>query len=116
MLIFDALQSHILDVFKLPVFRAKKEVFNWLKTGEKTIDIRKSKGQRGEIATYLSGRKVLRMKINKREIGRLDQVVREDNYKQVIPSASRMEEALEYLRQIYGSCDGDFTAYYVTTP
>jgi ASC-1-like (ASCH) protein len=97
----------------LPVFRTKKEAFQWLKTGKKTIDIRKGEPLRGEIAVYLSGRSVLRMKITKRETGRIEEVVRLDNFRFVIPSAVTVEEAISYLRQLYYSYDGVFAAYHV---
>jgi ASC-1-like (ASCH) protein len=97
----------------LPVFRTKKEAFEWLKTGEKTIDVRKGAPCRGATAVYLSGRKVLRMKITKREMGRLEEVVRSDNYRLVVPSAVTVEGAVAYLRQLYDGYDGVFTAYYV---
>jgi ASC-1-like (ASCH) protein len=97
----------------LPVFRTKKEAFEWLKIGEKTIDIRKGDPCRGEIAVYLSGRKVLRMKIINREMGRLEEVVRSDNYRLAVPSAVTVEGAIAYLRQLYDGYDGVFTAYYV---
>ena len=97
----------------MPVFRTKKEVFEWLMAGKKTIDVRKGKPRRGETAVYLSGRNVLRLKITKREMGTLDEVVRLDNYRSVIPSAGSFEGAVAYLRQIYDVYDGVFTAYYV---
>jgi ASC-1-like (ASCH) protein len=97
----------------LPVFRTKKEAFEWLKTGKKTIDIRKGEPLRGEIAVYLSGRSILRMKITKRETGRIEEVVRLDNFRFVIPSAVTVEEAVSYLRQLYCSYDGVFAAYHV---
>jgi ASC-1-like (ASCH) protein len=97
----------------LPVFRTKKEAFEWLKTGKKTIDIRKGEPLRGEIAVYLSGRSILRMKITKRETGRIEEVVRLDNFRFVIPSAVTAEEAVSYLRQLYCSYDGVFVAYHV---
>jgi hypothetical protein len=53
------------------------------------------------------------MKITKREMGRLEEVVRSDNYRLVIPSAVTVESAIAYLRQLYDSYDGVFTAYYV---
>jgi ASC-1-like (ASCH) protein len=81
--------------------------------GEKTIDVRKGDPFRGEIAVYLSGRKVLRMKITNREMGMLEEVVRSDNYRLVIPSAVTVEDAVAYLRQLYDGYDGVFTAYYV---
>jgi hypothetical protein len=39
--------------------------------------------------------------------------LRLDNYKQVIPSAVRLCDAVDYLRLIYGVCEGVFTAYYI---
>ena len=82
-------------------------------SGKKTIDVRKGNPFRGEFAVYLSGRKVLRMKITKREAGRLEEVVRWDNYRLVIPSALLLDDALSYLREIYNGYDGIFCAYHV---
>lgn len=98
----------------LPVFRTKKEAFEWLKSGQKTIDVRKGGPWRGETAVYMSGRKVLRMKIKRREMGKLEEVVRSDNYRLVVPSAVTVECAVAYLRQFYDDYDGVFTAYYVS--
>ena len=53
------------------------------------------------------------MRIVKRETGRLGEVVRSDNYRQVIPSAVAIDDALAYLRGIYCGYDGVFTAYYI---
>ena len=98
----------------LPVFRTKKEAFEWLTSSKKTIDVRRGNPHRGEVAVYLSGRKVLRMRIIKSETGRLREVVRSDNYRLVIPSAVVIDDALVYLRRLYDGYDGVFTAYYIT--
>ena len=98
----------------MPVFRTKKEAFGWLISGRKTIDVRKGNPYSGEFAVYLSGRNVLKMKITKREVGRLEQVVRPDNYRLVIPSALILDDALAYLRGLYLGYDGVFSAYYVS--
>ena len=100
-------------VSDLPLLYARKEVFNWLKQGKKTIDIRKGKPLRGENIVFQSGPHTLRVKIVKIESGRLDEILRLDNYKQVIPSAAGLCDAVDYLGFIYGVCDGVFTAYYV---
>ena len=97
----------------LPLFRTRKEAFEWLISSKKTIDVRKGNPHRGEVAVYLSGRKVLRMRIIKRETGRLSEVVRSDNYRLVIPSAVVIDDALVYLRELYDGYDGVFTAYYI---
>lgn len=100
-------------MLNLPLFRTKKEVFEWLTSSKKAIEIRKGNPHRGEVAVYLSGRKVLRMRIIKRETGRLSEVVRSDNYRLVIPSAVVIDDALAYLRGLYDGYDGVFTAYYI---
>jgi hypothetical protein len=97
----------------LPVFRTKKEAFEWLSSGKKTIDVRKGNSFRGEFAVYLSGRNVLRMKITKRETGKLEEIIRSENYRLVIPSALFLDDALAYLRGLYVKYDGVFCAYYV---
>jgi len=97
----------------VPVFRTKKEAFRWLLSGKKTIDVRKGNSFCGEFAVYLSGRNVLKMKITKRETGRLEEVVRSDNYRLVIPSALILDDALAYLRGLYLGYDGVFSAYYI---
>ena len=97
----------------MPWFLAKKEVFQWLMSGQKTIDVRKGTPKPGEIAVFQSGRSALRLKVVKKEVGLFSEVLRLDNFKAVIPSALELEDAVGYLERIYGVCDGVFTAYYV---
>jgi ASC-1-like (ASCH) protein len=97
----------------LPLLRIKKEAFEWLKEGRKKIDVRKGKPHSGETAVFEAGRHVLRLKIVKKESGSLMDLVRSDNFKQVIPSAGTLEDAVDYLRRLYGDCEDVFTAYYV---
>ena len=98
----------------MPLFRAKKEVFEWIKQGRKTIDIRKGKPHRGEIAFFQSGPHSIKMKIIRKETGQLTDVVRQDNFRSVIPVARDLGEAVAYLCGIYGGDGGGvFTAYYL---
>jgi ASC-1-like (ASCH) protein len=97
----------------LPMFLAKKEVFKWLMQGQKTIDVRKGNPRPGEIAVFQSGPNALKLKIVKTESGPLSEILRLDNFKAVIPSAVQLDDAFDYLRAIYGVCNGVFTAYYV---
>jgi len=98
----------------LPLLYAKKEVFNWLKKGKKTIEVRRGKARRGEIAVFQSGPQTLRFKIVKRESGQLMDVLRQDNFSGVVPSAAELGDAVNFLRRIYGVYDGVFTAYYIS--
>ena len=97
----------------MPLLYARKEVFEWLKQGKKTIDVRKGSPRLGEIAVFQSGPNILRLKIVKKESGQLMDILRLDNYRAVIPSAMQLGDAVDYLRGIYGVYDGVFTAYYV---
>ena len=95
------------------MFYARKEAFEWLAQGKKTIDVRKGNPLDGEIAVFQSGPRSLRLRIVKKESGRLEEVLRFDNFRAVIPSALVLEDAVDYLQRIYGVGDGIFTAYYV---
>jgi len=97
----------------MPLFMAKKEVFAWIKQGRKTIDVRKGKPRQGNIAVFQSGNNHLRFPILKRETGKLAEIVRPDNFKQVIPPAENLQAALNYFHCLYGIYDGQFTAYYL---
>ena len=96
-----------------PLLSAKKEVFTWVKDGKKTIDVRRGRPRGGDIAVFQSGRNHFRLLIVKRETGKLTEVVREDNYKQIIPSAASLGDALNYIVNLYEADSGVFTAYYL---
>ncbi len=97
----------------MPLFRTKKEPFEWLKSGKKPIDVRKGSPKYGEVAVYLSGRNVLRMKILKKQTGKLTEVVRSDNFWLIIPSALVLDDAISYLLRFYAGYEDVFTAYYI---
>jgi len=42
----------------------------------------------------------------------LTHILREDNYNKIIPIANSLQEAIGYLKKLYGSTEGTFTAYY----
>lgn len=97
----------------LPLFFARKEVFKWLVQGQKTVDIRKGNSVVGEFAVFQSGPQSVKFRIVKRESGKLEDILRLDNFRTVIPKAANLGDAIGYLRGIYGVYDGIFTAYYV---
>ena len=41
-------------------------------------------------------------------------VLRQDNFSGVVPSAAELGDAVNFLRRIYGVYDGVFTAYYIS--
>jgi ASC-1-like (ASCH) protein len=47
----------------------KKEVFEWIKTGQKKIELRKGKAKSGEQAAFQCGKRILRGRIVKKDEG-----------------------------------------------
>jgi ASC-1-like (ASCH) protein len=93
---------------------AKKEVFEWLKSGQKTVDIRRGKPRQGDRVLFVSGPHKLEMRVIARQSGALGDLIRADNFKKIIPPAGSVDEAVAYLRGIYGDVDGVFTAYFIS--
>ena len=44
------------------------------------------------------------------EEGNLTDVLREDNYKNLISSANTLQEAINYIKKLYGTTEGIFAA------
>jgi hypothetical protein len=84
---------------------AKKEVYEWLKTGQKTIDIRRGKPRQGERVLFVSGPHRLEMQIVDRRSGALLDLICLDNFRQLFLCGS-VDEAVDYLRRIYGELTG----------
>jgi len=97
----------------MPTFLAKREVFDWLLSGKKTIDVRRGRPIDADTVIFLSGPRRLTFRVVSRQAGLLGEVVHEKNFKQVIPTAGCVDEALAYFRGLYRDCEGVFTAYYV---
>ena len=53
----------------------KKEVFEWTQTGQKSVELRRGKAKKGDVAVFQCGRNILRRKIVKREEGDLIDVL-----------------------------------------
>ena len=101
----------------MPLLRAKREVFEWIKTGKKTIDIRKGCGREGDTAYIQSGKDHLKLRIVRKEHGKLEEVITQQNYKLIIPTAKTVQDAIDYLQDIYGKqYGGTYTAYYLEKP
>ena len=98
-------------VRKTPLFMVKKEVFEWIKAGKKTIELRKGKAKSGDQAVFQCGRNILRAKVIRKDEGNLQTLLQSLNFKEIIPTANSIEEATAYIKKLYGTIDGTFTAY-----
>ena len=99
------------QVKNTPLFMVKKEVFEWIKTGKKTIELRKGKAKAGDQAVFQCGSKILRGKIIRKEEGSLPRLLQSLNFKEIIPTANSVREAKAYIEKLYETTDGTFTAY-----
>ncbi len=97
----------------MPFFMARKEVFAWLKSGAKTIDVRKGPPRKGDTAIFRSGANKLEFSIINRETGKLAEVITQENFRFIIPIARSQKEAIDYLGCIYGAIEGVYTAYHL---
>jgi len=97
----------------MPLFRTKREYFEWIKSGAKTIDLRRGKPKKGDVAVFLCGREVLRKKIILKKTGKLEDILTEENYRQVVPNSKSITDAMERVRSLFGTTDGEFTAYQI---
>jgi len=79
----------------MPLFMVKKEVFEWIRTGQKTIELTRGRTREGDKAVFQCGRNALR----------------QDNYKNIIPSAQSLEEAVTYLIGLCGMAEGRFATF-----
>jgi len=94
-----------------PLFMVKKEVFEWIKTGQKTIELRKGKAKAGDQAVFQCGRNILKRKIISKDEGNLSTLLHNLNFKEIIPTANSIHETIAYIKKLYGTTDGTFTAY-----
>ncbi|MEM3551541.1 MAG: hypothetical protein QXV01_10680 [Candidatus Bathyarchaeia archaeon] len=95
----------------MPLFIVKKEVFEWIKTGQKTVELRKGKAKAGDQAVFQCGRNILRGYIIRKDEGSLSTLLRNLNFKEIIPIANNVEGATAYVKRLYGTTEGTFTAY-----
>jgi len=89
----------------------KKEVFEWIKMGQKRIELRKGKAKAGDQAVFQCGRNILRGKIIRKHEGNLHALLRSLNFIEIIPTAHSVEEAEAYIKKLYGTTGETFTAY-----
>ena len=96
----------------MPAFLTKKEVFEWIRTGRKNVELRRGKVQNGDAITFLNGRnESLSGRILRKKEGPLEDVLNAMNYKRIIPTAKNLDDAKAFIRRLYPTTKGTFTAY-----
>ena len=96
----------------MPAFLTKKQVFDWINTGEKTIELRRGKTQDGDNIAFQNGKgQCVKGRILRRKEGKLEDVLNVATYRKIIPTAKSLDDAVEFIRQLYQPTEGTFTAY-----
>ncbi len=96
----------------MPTFLTKKQVYEWIRRGDKTIDLRRGKQRSGDTIVFVSGnRQYIKARILRKQQGSFQELLNEDTYKKIVPTAKNLDEAVIFIKQIYPSTDEIFTAY-----
>jgi ASC-1-like (ASCH) protein len=96
----------------LPTFRTKKPIYEWIKSGQKTIELRRGKSIDGDSITFLSGRgEKTKGRILGRHEGKLEDLLNHVTYSKIVPPAKSFDEALAFIKKIYPFTEGIFTTY-----
>ena len=96
----------------MPGFLTRKEVYDWIKTKRKTIELRKGNPRKGEEIVFLSGRNEwVKGKILRKREGPLDELLTASSFKKIVPIARSLDEAKAFMRKIYPTTEGTFTSY-----
>jgi len=96
----------------LPTFRTKKLVCEWIRSGEKTIELRRGRSIDGDTITFLSGRgERMKGRILGKHEGKLEDVLTTVTYSKIVPTAKSFDEALAFIKRIYPLTESIFTIY-----
>jgi ASC-1-like (ASCH) protein len=102
----------LLESFEVPAFLTKKQVYEWITAGEKTIELRKGTSQRGDCIAFLNGqRQCVKGRILRKREGKLLDILNVTTYRKIVPTARSLDEAITFVKQLYQTTDGTFTAY-----
>jgi ASC-1-like (ASCH) protein len=95
-----------------PAFLTKKEIYEWIRTRKKTIELRRGTPQNGEKIAFLNSKnESVKGRILRKQEGTLEDVLNATTYKKIIPTANNLDEAKAFIKQIYPSTQGTFTTY-----
>ena len=97
----------------MPLLLTKREYFDWIRSGTKTIDLRRGLARKGKVAVFMCGRETVRKRIAKAVEGPITGLVNEETYRRIVPDAPSLGGALERIRALYGNVEGTFVAYYL---
>ncbi len=96
----------------MPTFLTKKEVYDWIRNGEKTIELRSGKPMQGTNITFLNGRRqTVKARILRKREGKLEELLNVATYRKIVPTAGSLDEAIAFVKGIYPMTEGTFTAY-----
>ncbi len=95
----------------MPLFRVYKDIFQCIKDGSKTIEVR-TRMLRGEDAVFLCGKEVVRKHIIATKEFSLNDGFLSQNWEKIVPTAENEEAARKRLLDIFPN-ETKFYAYFI---
>ena len=95
----------------MPLFRMYKDIFECIKDGSKTIEVR-NRLLKGDEAVFLCGKQVIRKHITETKQFDLDDNFLSQNWKKIVPTAENGEAARRRLLEIFPN-ETKFYAYFI---
>ena len=95
----------------MPLLRVYKDIFENIKDGTKTIEVR-NRLIRGDEAVFLCGRNVVRKRITGTKEFLIDDGFLLQNWKSIMPKAQDLESARNRLLEIFPN-NNKFYAYFI---
>ncbi len=89
----------------------KKEVFKWIENRQKHVEIRKGKPMQGDKAVFQCGKCIIRRKIVSKQTGQLADLLNAVGFKNAVPNAESLEEAIRFYEDLGYSAGTQLTAY-----
>lgn len=90
----------------MPSFMVNKASFGLYRSGRRDVELRAVKPQwrntkAGDVATFLCGKDIFKMKITKVHKGSLARIFLDVSYKRIYPDAATVFEAVRLTRRLY---------------
>ena len=99
----------------MPLFMIKREYFDLIRIGKKTVELRKKDGpwkyaKVGDAAVFLCGKETERRTITSIQEGTLEEIFSNVDFRRILPNTGSLEEAIQLVRRLYPN-ESNFIAF-----
>lgn len=99
----------------MPLFMIKREYFDLIRIGKKTVELRKKDGpwkyaKVGDEAVFLCGKETERRTITSIREGSLEGIFSKVDFRRILPNTRSRKEAIQLIRRLYPN-ESNFIAF-----